>query len=205
MNEVFENNAGKELIDATQEAVIDAVSDVGDIIRITTEEISNAHHEIFYQSPEFWVGAAFFVVVAVLYVPVKKVLSKLLQKRIEGVVEQIREAEQLRDEAREVLAEYEQKMDGIKSKTDRIVRKARKETESFKAEELKKFEQELSAQEKYTEAIIKAYEEKLINDSSKMIVAKASMLVQKAIAKNLSAKSRKNLIDESIKVISDLK
>ena len=42
-----ETNAGKELIEATQEAVIDAVNDVGNIIMTTTEEISGGHHEIF--------------------------------------------------------------------------------------------------------------------------------------------------------------
>ncbi len=37
MDEMLENSAGKELIDATQEAVIGAVSDVGNIIISTTE------------------------------------------------------------------------------------------------------------------------------------------------------------------------
>ena len=78
MDELLENNAGKELIEATQEVVIDAVNDVGNIIKTTTEGIANTNHELFYQSPEFWVGMAFVTVVAVLYIPLKKIFSRFI-------------------------------------------------------------------------------------------------------------------------------
>ncbi len=205
MDELLENNAGKELIEATQEVVIDAVNDVGNIIKTTTEGIANTNHELFYQSPEFWVGMAFVTVVAVLYIPLKKIFSRLLQKRIDNVVTQIKDAEQLRDEARGILAEYEQKVEGVKSKTARIVRKAKSDTEAFKAAEMKKIDEELSAQKRQVEAIIKSNEEKMVAESSKIIVDRANKVLQTAIGVGLSTKSKKNLIDKSIKAISELK
>lgn len=47
MDEEVVNSAGKELIDATQEAVMGAVADVENIIKTTTEEIAGSHHEVF--------------------------------------------------------------------------------------------------------------------------------------------------------------
>lgn len=205
MSEILENSAGKELIEATQEAVIDAVSDVGNIIKTTTEGIANGGHEPFYQSPEFWVGMAFVTVVVVLYVPLRKVFAKLLQGKVDSVVAQIKDAEQLRDEAREILAEYEQKVEGLKSKTMRIVRKAKNDTEAFKTAELKKIDEELAAQKKQIEAIIKSNEEKMVAESSKVIVERATVVLQSAISSGLSTKSKKSLIDKSIQAISELK
>ncbi len=205
MDEMLENSAGKELIDATQEAVIGAVSDVGNIIKTTTEEISNGHHEVFYQSAEFWVGVAFVAVLCFLYKPIKKILSALLQKRIDGVVAQIKEAEQLRDEARNFLADYEQKIDGMQSKADKIIKKAQKDARDFKSEELKKLENDLATQERYTSTVIKSYEQKMINESSMMVVNKAMRALKIVIADGLSAKDQKSLIDKSIEAISELK
>ena len=205
MDEILENNAGKELIDATQEAVIDAVSDVGNIIKTTTEEISNGHHEIFYQSAEFWVGVAFIAVLCFLYKPIRKVLSTLLQKRIDGVIAQIKEAEQLRDEARNVLADYEQKIDSMQLSADRMIKKAQKDAKDFKSAELKKLENDLAIQEKYTSTVIKSYEQKMVNESSMMVVNKAMRVLKVVIADKLSAKDQKSLIDKSIEAISELK
>lgn len=205
MNEMLDNSAGKELIEATQEAVIDAVSDVENIIKTTTEGITNGGHEPFYQSPEFWVGMAFVTVVAVLYVPIRKVLSRLLQGKINSVVAQIKDAEQLRDEAREILAEYEQKIENVKLKTARIVRKAKNETEAFKTTELQKINEELSAQEKQVEAVIRSNEERMVKESSRIIVDRTTKVLQNAIIAGLSSKSKKSLIDKSIQAISKLR
>ena len=204
MDEILENNAGKELIDATQEAVIGAVNDVGNIIKTTTEEISNGHHELFYQSAEFWVGVAFVAVLCFLYAPIKKILSSLLQKRIDGVVAQINEAEQLRDEARNLLAEYEKKVDDMQSRADKIIKKAQKDAKDFKSAELKKLENDLATQEKYTSTVIKSYEQKMVNESSMLVVNRAMSAIKSVISEGLSAKDKKDLIDKSIDAISEL-
>ncbi len=132
-------------------------------------------------------------------------MSALLQKRIDGVVAQIKEAEQLRDEARNFLADYEQKIDGMQSKADKIIKKAQKDARDFKSEELKKLENDLATQERYTSTVIKSYEQKMINESSMMVVNKAMRALKIVIADGLSAKDQKSLIDKSIEAISELK
>ena len=205
MTEEVIESTGKELLEATQEAVIGAVSDVSNIIKSTTEEISGFHHEAFYQSPEFWVGAAFVLVVVALFIPLKKVLHSILQKRIESVVETIKEAASLRDEARSLLADYEEKTENLNEITDKILKKAQKEADSFKQRELAKFKSELLAQEKYTEGIINAYRDKIIAESSLEIINKTSEILNRAIRENLSEQAKKDLIDKSIERIGNLR
>lgn len=205
MVETATGSAGKELIDATQEAVIGAVSDVENIIQTTTAEIAGGHHEVFYQSAEFWVGMAFMVVVIALFYPIKKVLQGMLQKRIDGVVSQLDEAAALRDESRRLLADYEQRMDDIKVRSEDIVHKARKEAAAFRGREVKKLENELKAQEKYTDEIIQAYKDKMIAESAHLVAGKAIDILRQAIRENLTDETKSAMVDASIQAIAGLK
>lgn len=205
MSDVVTNSAGKELIDATQEAVIGAVSNVENILQTKTAEIAEHHSELFYQSPEFWVGAAFVLVVIGLFCPISKVLRGLLTKKIDGIVQQIQSASDLRDEARRLLADYEQRMDGIKSSSDEIVRKADKEAAAFREREVKKLESELAAQEKYTNEMINAFREKAVSESERLVAARTADILQKAVSTNLTDERKSALIDASINRILSLK
>lgn len=205
MTEAAAGSAGKELIDATQEAVIGAVSDVENIIQTTTAEIAGGHHEVFYQSAEFWVGMAFVVVVAALFYPLKKVLQGMLQKRIEGVISRLDEAAALRDEARRLLADYEQRTDDLKAQSENIVRKAKKEAAAFCGREVKKLEKELSAQEKYTDEIIRAHKDKTASESARLVAGKTAEILRRAVRDNLTAEAKSALVDASIAAIAKLK
>lgn len=69
---------GKEIIDATQNAVIEAAENVANIIDNTAAEL-DGHHEVFYQSAEFWVAMAFVLVVAALARPIGRTVVALLK------------------------------------------------------------------------------------------------------------------------------
>lgn len=205
MTETAAGSAGKELINATQEAVIGAVSDVENIIQTTTAEIAGGSHEVFYLSAEFWVGMAFVVVVAALFFPLKKVLQGMLQKRIDGVVSELDEAAALRDEARRLLADYEQRTDDVKADSEALVRKARKEAAAFCGREVKKLEKELSAQEKYADEIIRAHKDRMTAESSRLVAAKTAEILRRAVRENLTDEAKSALADASIKAIASLK
>ena len=204
MDEQVTNSAGKELIDATQEAVMGAVADVENIIKTTTEEIASSHHEVFYQSPEFWVGVAFCLVVAALFVPVKRLLSMLLQKRIDNVVSQIEEAEKLRDEARELLASYEQKMENIEEISSSMAEKTRADIDVFCKNQKKVLDRDLAVQEKNAELNMNALKEKIASESSALLADCVTKTLDKAIRENLDAKQQSKMIDDAIAAIEAL-
>ena len=199
-----ESNAGKELIEATQEAVIDAVNDVGNIIMTTTEEIAGGHHEIFYKSAEFWVGMAFVVVVVGLFSPLKKALSSLIKGKIDSVIKRIDDAASLRDEARKLLADYEQKVEDLNFKTNSIVKDAEDKAKEFNKSELKKFEKELAAQEKATENLIELRKEQIISEATGLVVERTMEILHQVIDNKLDDKIKSELADASIKSLEQL-
>ena len=204
MDEQVVNNAGKELIDATQEAVMGAVADVENIIKTTTEEIVGSHHEVFYQSAEFWVGVALWVVVIGLFVPIKKLLSALLQKRIDNVISQIENAEKLRDEARELLASYEQKMENIEEISASMAEKTKADIEVFCKEQKNVLDKDLAVQEKNAELNMNALKEKISSESSALLADCVAKTLDKAIRANLDEKQQSKMIDDAIAAIEAL-
>ena len=65
----------------------------------TTENITELsvitieHHEVFYKSAEFWVGASFDLVVALLYKPLVNVIKNAITSRIERIRNELQNAE----------------------------------------------------------------------------------------------------------------
>lgn len=200
-----ETNAGKELIEATQEAVIDAVNDVGNIIMTTTEEISGGHHEIFYKSAEFWVGMAFVVVVIGLFSPLKKALNALIKGKIDSVIKRIDDAASLRDEARKLLADYEQKVEDLDYKSNSIVTEAEDKAKDFIKNELKKIEKELVAQEKDTESMIEIRKEQIISEATGLVVERTMEILQQVLNNKIDDKTKSELADASIKSLEQLR
>ena len=70
MDEQSVNTAGKELLDATQEAVIGAADNVETILKAPLRNWGRTRS--LYLSPEFWVGMAFVMVAVGLFIPLKK-------------------------------------------------------------------------------------------------------------------------------------
>ena len=181
---------GKEIIDATQNAVIEAAENVANIIDNTAAEL-DGHHEVFYQSAEFWVAMAFVLVVAALSRPIGRTVVALLKKRIARIIARIREASALQEDAQKLLADYEKKFLNAESEAAAILKKAEKEVDYFKTESLSKLEQDMRQKEKDAE-------DRLTSE----LTIKA---VKKAVAKHLDNAAQSKLIDNSIALLSKLK
>jgi F-type H+-transporting ATPase subunit b len=81
---------------------------------------------------EFWVGVAFFVFVAILlYYRVPKLIAKALDERAEAIRHELDEARRLRQDAQELLAEYQSKHRNVAGEAEAIVEQARRDAETF--------------------------------------------------------------------------
>ena len=65
----------KDIIDATQDAVLNAASTVVEVLETTANEL-NVHSESFYLTAEFWVAVAFILAVMAIAKPVGLALKK---------------------------------------------------------------------------------------------------------------------------------
>lgn len=196
-------NSGKEIIDAAQNAVMQAADDVSGIIENTAEQL-HGHEEIFYQSAEFWVGVAFVLVVLLLAGPVGRLVRSMLNKRIDNITKRIHDAAELRDEAQKLLADYEKKFLNADKEAQAILNKSQKEIEYLKKENLAKIEEEMKIKEKEAEDRITASKEKAAREISDLTSELTIKTVKAAIVKNLDAKTKNKLIDDSISLITRL-
>lgn len=196
-------NSGKEIIDAAQNAVMQAADDVSGIIENTAEQL-HGHEEIFYQSAEFWVGVAFVLVVLLLAGPVGRLVRSMLNKRIDNITKRIHDAAELRNEAQKLLADYEKKFLNADKEAQAILNKSQKEIEYLKKENLAKLEEEMKIKEKEAEDRITASKEKAAREISDLTSELTIKTVKAAIVKNLDAKTQNKLIDDSISLITRL-
>ena len=79
----------------------------------------------------FWVAVSFFLFVGVLlYFKVPQKIFTTLDESINKIKKDIEEAEKLKEEAKNILSDYEAKLDKSKVEIDLMIKNAQKESES---------------------------------------------------------------------------
>ena len=81
-------------------------------------------HGPFYHDPTFWVAISFIVVVVALAKPIGSILKSLIIKRADNIKKSLEEAKALKEQAQELLAEYEKKQRGAEEEAKKIIEKA---------------------------------------------------------------------------------
>ena len=199
-----QNLNNHEILDATQNAVIDAADSVMQVVENVEHEISG-HGGGFYENPEFWVAVAFVLVVVVLAKPVARLLNEMLYRRIEAIADRITEAQKLNEDAQKMLAEYEKKYLNAEKEARNILRKSEKEIEFLKEDRLKKLEADMEMKQKEAEQRIKTAQEAAMKEITALTSEMTIRALKEVLAKNLDKKAQYRLIEASIEEISKLK
>lgn len=194
---------GKEIIDATQNAVIEAADSVANIIETTAHDIHG--QEAFYEHPTFWVAVSFVLVILALGKPVGKIVKNLLQKRVDGIIKRITDAANLKDDAQKLLVEYERKFVNAEVEANNILQKSKKEIELFKKESLDKLKNDMANKEKEAEGRLKAAQSEAMKEIANLSSELTIKAVKAAIIDKLDNKAQDELIDQSIKMMANLK
>lgn len=213
--EIIEENAavttGRELLDATQNAVINAVENVSEIIENKEEKkLETIVEEViepktpFYLETEFWVAMAFFLLLIGLIWPISKVVRSLLKAKINSVVSRIDNAVNLRDEAQKLLADYERKLISAKPEAEKIINDAMKKIEVAKEDSLLQLDKELQSQTRTVETKIDVAVNNVREEISNLICNIALKNVRKICSEELSEQKQNELIDSSIALIKNL-
>lgn len=198
-----ETVTGKELIDATQNAVIEAVGNVANIIKTTAHDIHG--EKAFYEHATFWVAVSFVLFIVFLARPIAKIVNSMLQKRVEAIVKRITDAADLKDDAQKLLVEYERKFVNAELEANKILRKNKKEIELLKEESLAKLKSEMIIKEKEAEARLKAAQHEAMAEISILSTEMTIKAIKDAIVSKIDDKAQDELIDSSIKMIANLK
>ena len=138
----------------------------------------------------FWVAISFFIFLGVLiYLKVPQKINNLLTDEINEMKKELNEAERLKFEAKNLLSNYENKIDKSKKETREIINLAKKDSEKTILEITKKFHQIIENKKKNAEQKIVQMKENALKDI-KNISVKISMEAVEHLIKNSIDKSK---------------
>ena len=141
----------------------------------------------------FWVAISFFIFLGVLvYLKVPQKINNLLTDEINEMKKELNEAERLKFEAKNLLSNYESRIDKSKKETREIINLAIKDSEKNILEKTKKFHQLIENKKKNTEQKIIQMKENALkeikNISVKISMEAVEHLIKNSIDKNKIAK-----------------
>lgn len=155
------------------------------------------------RNTDFVVTLAFLLFIGVLvYFRVPQIVAGLLDKRAEGIRNDLAEARRLREEAQEIYASYERRQREVKTQADEIVANAKREA-MLEADKAK------TALQASIERRLKAAEEQIAGAEGDAVRAVRDRAIQTAISaateilgKQATAEQRAAGIDKSIDDVS---
>ena len=132
----------------------------------------------------FWVAVSFFIFFGVLiYLKVPQKINNSLTNQINEIKKELDEAEKLKIEAKNLLSNYENKIDKSKKETQEIINSAKKDSEKTILEKTKKFHQIIENKKKNAEQKIVQMKENALKDI-KNISVKITMEAVEHLIKN---------------------
>ena len=133
-----------------------------------------------------------------------KALLAYLGKYAEKEARRISEAENLKTEARKLLAAYEQKLENLEDEKAGILEKAKKEVGVLKKKALAELDRKMQAQEKSVNERIKGEQSRAESELTSLVTERTIELLKDTLAAKFDDGARAKLIDESIKRIESL-
>ena len=158
----------------------------------------------------FWVAIAFFIFFGgLIYLKVPQKVNASLTEKINIIKKELKEAEKLKNEAKNLLSDYENKLDKSKKESRLIIETAKKESEKNMLEKTKKFHQlvedkKINTQTKITQMKENALKE-IKNISIKISIESVESIIKNSIDKNKLDKLYTNSLDEIKKSLKETK
>ncbi|SDH90260.1 F0F1 ATP synthase subunit B [Alloyangia pacifica] len=154
------------------------------------------------RNTDFVVLLGFLLFLAVLvYFKVPKTLGGLLDKRADGIRNELEEARALREEAQTLLASYERKQREVQEQADKIVAQAKIDAESAADQARKDLDVSIARRIAAAEEQIKSAETSAVKEVRDRAISVAVAAASDVIAKQLGADDKAKLVDSSIKEI----
>ena len=157
-----------------------------------------------FTDPQFWVAVAFFIFVAAIFNPIRKILTSNLDTQIKQIEVSIDEAENLKNEAQITLSEVKKRQSEIQKEIELIYKDAKNKI--IKIEEIT--EQKLKDQIQKRQILASAKIDQLTRDANHEIQLKITSTAIEAtvnlLQKKLDLNEKKNLINVSINELNSV-
>ena len=119
----------------------------------------------------FWVAVSFFIFfIGLIYLKVPQKVNGSLDEKIKQIKNELDEAEKLKNESKNLLSSYENKIDVSKKETKEIINLSKKQSETMIIEKTNKFHQDMDLKKKNAEQKIAQLKEDALHDIKKASV-----------------------------------
>ena len=147
----------------------------------------------------FWVTISFFIFLGVLiYFKVPQKIKEILEQNILNIKNQISEAEKLKEDAKNILAEHEKKISNSKDEVKEMINKANEEAEKNVTRVSMEFHNSMENRKKNAEERIKQLKNQAIKDIKNASVFMAIKSVEKLIKNSLDKSKLDKIYSSSI-------
>ena len=147
----------------------------------------------------FWVAVSFFIFFGILiYLKVPQKINNSLTDQINEMKRELNEAEKLKIEAKNLLSNYEDKIDKSKKETQKIINLAERDSEKTILEKTKKFHQTIENKKKSTEQKIVQMKENTLKDIKNISVKISIETVENLIKNSIDKDKLEKLYTKSL-------
>ena len=147
----------------------------------------------------FWVAVSFFLFVGVLlYFKVPQKIFTTLDESINKIKKDIEEAEKLKEEAKNILSDYESRLDKSKVEIDLMIKNAQKESETNIIKINDQFHKIFENRKKMEEEKIKQMKLQATKDIKNYSVEVAIIALEKIIKNSIDKKKLDKIYDSSV-------
>lgn len=152
-----------------------------------------------FSTAEFWVAVAFFGFVGLLaYYKVPALISKALDERADAIRSELDEARRLREEAQQLLADYQRRSREAEEEASAIIDQARREAEALASETRKGLNESLERRTKLAEEKIARAESQALTEVRAAAVDSAIAAAQRIIKSKVTPEVNERLVDQSV-------
>ena len=155
------------------------------------------------QDPTFWVAMGFLILAILAVLFVRKPILGMLDARVDSVRASLDEAASLREEAQQLLAEYQRKQRDAVKETEAMVARAKEEAERISSDGAEALEAALKRREELAIDKIAQAEADAVREVQRISVEVAIDATRVLIADKLDGARADALIDEAISDISN--
>ena len=147
----------------------------------------------------FWVTISFLIFLGILiYFKVPQKVKEVLEQNISSIRNQINEAENLKEDAKNILAEHEKKLSNAKNEVKELINKANEESEKNVIKTNEEFHKLMENKKKNAEERIKQLKNQAEKDIKNAAVKIALESVEKLIKNSLDKSKLDKIYSSSI-------
>ena len=147
----------------------------------------------------FWVAISFFIFLGVLiYLKVPQKINNSLNDQISKIKKELDEAEKLKAESKNLLSNYEDKIDKSKKKVQEIINLAKRDSEKMIVEKTQKFHQMMEDRRKNAEQKINLMKENALKDIKNISIKISIEAVESLINNSIDKKKLEKFYSKSL-------